>query len=81
VLLSTSSSNIKDFPDSNKNPIWKKVICIGDKPPAMVVVIDESIVKQLHIDEESWLEQIAISGGIFLKLSSKKIPQEASSWV
>jgi hypothetical protein len=77
VLLSTSSSNIKDFPDSNKNPIWKKVICIGDKPPAMVVVIDESIVKQLHIDEESWLEQIAISGGIFLKLSSKKIPQEA----
>lgn len=33
----------------------------------MVVVIDESIVKQLHIDEESWLEHIAISGGIFFE--------------
>lgn len=66
----TSSSNIKGLPDSNNNyPIWKKVIRIGDKPPAMVVVIDESIVKELAIDEQCWLEQIRMRGGIFLRVS------------
>ena len=63
-------SNIKGQPDSNnRKPIWKKVIPVGDKPPAMVVVIDESIVKELAIDEQCWLEQIRMRDGIFLHVS------------
>jgi hypothetical protein len=61
---------LSSSPDSNnKNPIWKKVICVGDEPPAMVAVIDESIVKQLNIDEKCWLEEIPTSEGIFLRIS------------
>lgn len=68
----TSSSNIKGLPDSNNNyQIWKKVIRVGDNPPAMVVVIDESIAKQLHINENTWVEEIATSEGIFLKISRR----------
>ncbi|MFZ0510815.1 MAG: hypothetical protein WAM14_04345 [Candidatus Nitrosopolaris sp.] len=73
----TASSNIKGFPDSN--PICKKVIRVGDQPSAMVVVLHESIVKQLHIDEECWFEEIPTSEGILLKISSKKIESFRSS--
>ncbi len=73
LQLTTSSSNI-GLPDSNnKNPVWKKVICIGDKPPAMVVVIDQSIVRQLHINENTWIQEIPSETGIILKISSKEI--------
>jgi len=54
---------------SSKSPIWKKVISVGDKPPAMLVVLHESIVKELAIDEECWLEQIPMNGGVFLRVS------------
>lgn len=66
-----SSYNINEIPDSNNkpNPIWKKVIFVGDKPPAMVVVIDESIAKELAIDEECWLQQIHVRDGIFMRVS------------
>ena len=40
---------------------------------ATVVVIHESIVHQLHIDENTWFEEIPTSQGIFLKISSKEI--------
>jgi len=63
-MNNSSSDNIK-----NKNPIWKKVICVGDKPPTIVVVIDESIVKRLDIDEKCWFEEIPTIDGVVLKLS------------
>jgi hypothetical protein len=66
----SSFSNIKSLPDSN--PILKKIIRIGDQPPTMVVVLHESIVEQLDIDEQCWFEQIPTSEGIF-KISSMKI--------
>ena len=60
----------KGHPDSNnKNPIRKKVICLGDMPSAMLVVLHDSIVKKLAIDEECWLEQMPLNGGIFLRVS------------
>ena len=55
----------------NKNPICKKVFLIGDNPPMMVVVLHESIAQQLRIDENTWLEEIATSEGIFLKISRR----------
>ncbi|MGC2682225.1 MAG: hypothetical protein WA323_10180 [Candidatus Nitrosopolaris sp.] len=68
----TSFSNIKSLPDSDtKNPIWKKVIRFGDQPPVMVAVIHESIVQDLHINENTWFEEIPTSQGIFLKISPK----------
>ena len=72
--IKNSSSNIKNLTDSNtRNPIWKKVIRFGDQPPVMVAVIHESIVQDLHINENTWFEEIPTSEGIFLKISSKEI--------
>lgn len=70
-MNNASSSNIK-------KPIWKKAIRVG---PLVLVPIHESIVKELHIDEtSSWLEEIATSDGILLKVSrcsdSSALPQE-----
>jgi hypothetical protein len=69
--MTTSSSNIKGLPDSNnKNPLWKEPIRVAN---ATVVIIDESIVQKLQIDEQhTFLEKIPTSEGI-LKISSKKI--------
>jgi hypothetical protein len=58
---------------NNKNPIRKKVISVGDKPPAMLVMLHESIVKELAIDDNTWLEEILTNDGILLKVSSKRI--------
>jgi hypothetical protein len=69
--MTISSSNIKNLTDSDtKNPIWKKVIRIGDEqPPTMVVVLHKTIVEQLDIDEQCWFEQIPTGGGeILLKI-------------
>jgi hypothetical protein len=63
------SEVLKDLDIRNKTPIWKKVIQVGDKSPAMVVAIDESIVKAMAIDEKCWLEQIRMRDGIFLRVS------------
>jgi hypothetical protein len=52
-----------------KGPICKKVFLIGDNPPVMVAVLHEDIAKQLHIDENTWFEEIATSDGILLKIS------------
>jgi hypothetical protein len=65
--MTTSYSDIKSFPHSNA--IWKKVVCVGGKSPAMVVVLQESIVNELAIDRESWLEQIPMRDGVFLRVS------------
>jgi hypothetical protein len=70
--MNTTSPNIKRLLDSNGNSIYHHAIRIG--PNAMVVMLDESIVKKLCIDEQdTWFEQIPTSRGIFLAISSKKI--------
>jgi hypothetical protein len=72
-LDTSPASNINGLANSNnKNPIWKKPHRIS--PNMMVVAIPESIVQQLHIDEQqTWFEEIPTSEGIFLKISSKEI--------
>ncbi|MGB6533809.1 MAG: hypothetical protein WBF33_37480 [Candidatus Nitrosopolaris sp.] len=71
-MNTSSSSNINRLSDShNKNPIRKKPIRVGDM---MFLAIPDSIVEKLHIDEDSWFEQIPTIEGIFLKISSKEIP-------
>jgi hypothetical protein len=70
VTIATSSSAINGFSDStNKNPIWKKPILVGD---TMFLAIAKSIVEQLQIDEHCWLEQIPTNGGIYMKILSKE---------
>jgi hypothetical protein len=60
-----TSSNI-----NNRTPIRKKIIPVGGgDDTAMVVLIDESIVKQLLIDENCWMEQIPTNEGVLLKVS------------
>jgi hypothetical protein len=71
VTLSASSSNIKGYPNSDKNPIWKKPIRISDN--ITVIAIPESIVQKLEIDEDTWFELTATIGEIILKISSKKV--------
>lgn len=72
--MTISSSNIKNLADSNnKNPILKKVIRFGGQPPVMVAVIHESIIQDLHINENTWFEEIPTETGIILKISSKEI--------
>lgn len=69
------SSRMGGFPNSNSETrIWKKVISIGGQPPALVVVVHESIVEQLGIDEDSWVEEIPMTDGIYQKLS-EEIPR------
>jgi hypothetical protein len=72
LQLTTSSSNI-GLPDSNnKKPICKKPIRISHD--MMVVAIPESIVQQLHIDEQrTWFQEIVTSEVIILKILSKEI--------
>ncbi|MFZ0510893.1 MAG: hypothetical protein WAM14_04735 [Candidatus Nitrosopolaris sp.] len=71
--MNTSPSyNIKCIADSNnENSIYHPAIRVGAN--AMVVIIDESIVQKLHINEECWFEQIPTSDGIILRISSKKV--------
>ncbi len=44
----------------------KKAHCIADKT---FVVIDESLVKRLSINDETWFEQEVTEEGILLRLS------------
>jgi len=62
----TISSDIKGLPHSN--PICKKVVCVGGKSPAIVVVLQECIVKELALGQEYWLEQIPVRDGVLLRL-------------
>lgn len=45
----------------------KKAQCIADK---IFLVIDESLVKHLSIDDDTWFEQEAIEEGILFAYSS-----------
>jgi hypothetical protein len=46
----------------------KKAHCIADK---IFVVIDESLMKCLSIDDETWFEQEVIAEGILLRICNK----------
>ena len=46
----------------------KKAHCIADKT---LVVIDESLVKSLSINDETWFEQEVTEEGILLRISDK----------
>jgi hypothetical protein len=52
---------------SANNPI-KKAYCIADKT---IVVIDESLVKRLSINDDTWFEQESIEEGILLRISNQ----------
>jgi hypothetical protein len=66
VTLITSSFDIKHFPDTNnKNPIRKKPVRAGD---VMFLGIPDSIVEELHIDEQRTFEVIPTREGIFLRI-------------
>ena len=45
--------------------IRKKIHRISDKS---IIVIDESLIRELSIDEDSWCEQESVSDGILLKI-------------
>ena len=73
--MTTSSS------DNIKSPILKKPIRVSDtmvvvpihESPILKKPIDESLVKKLPINEETWFEEIPTSEGIFLRIASRKI--------
>jgi hypothetical protein len=67
----SSSSSYKGLADSRKkNPIRKKPILIGD---TIFVALPDSIVEELHIDEQQTFEVIPTSRGIYLQISSTQI--------
>ncbi len=72
--MTVASSGIKGLTDTNNvDSIWKKPIRISDN--MTVVAIPESVVQQLHIDEQrTWFQVIVTSEGeIILKIFSKEI--------
>jgi|GEM_PF-7057749 len=56
--------------DNIKNLILKRLIRISDT--MAVLPFPDSIIKELHIDEDTWFEVIPTNEGILLKISSKK---------
>jgi hypothetical protein len=57
-----------DFTTTYKNPL-KKAHCISNR---VFVVIDETLVKRLQIDESNtWFEQEPTENGILLKIHKK----------
>jgi hypothetical protein len=61
--------NLNDFKGySTANNPKKKAYRIADKT---IVVIDESLVKSLSINDETWFEQEVTEEGILLRLSHK----------
>jgi len=49
----------------------KKPFRICDKT---IVVIHQNLVESLHIDEETWIEEVQTENGIFLKI--RNVPAE-----
>jgi hypothetical protein len=62
--------NFNDFKGYSTTLIpKKKAHCIADKT---FVVIDESLVQRLSINDETWFEQEATEDGILLKVWKKR---------
>ena len=60
-----SSTTLTQHKDFSVVKIKKKIHRISDKS---LIIIDEDLVKQLSIDEDSWCEQEPASDGILLKI-------------
>ena len=60
-----SSTALTQHKDFSPVKIRKKIHRISDKS---IVVIDESLIRDLSIDEDSWCEQESVSDGILLKI-------------
>jgi len=58
-------STLDQHKDFSVVKIKKKIHRISDKS---LIVIDEGLVKQLSIDEDSWCAQEQVSDGILLKI-------------
>jgi hypothetical protein len=62
---------------ASKNRILKQPYKIAGKS---IIVLDEFLIKKLGIDEDVWFEQIAMEGGILLKIidlnAQKSYPQK-----
>ncbi|MGN6631047.1 MAG: hypothetical protein ACTHKP_02250 [Nitrososphaeraceae archaeon] len=58
-------STLSQHKDFSAVQIKKKIHRISDKS---LVVIDENLVRQLSIDEDSWCAQEQVSDGILLKI-------------
>jgi hypothetical protein len=64
-MINNAFQDFKDYYTTNPK---KKAHCIADKT---FVVIDESLVKHLSINDETWFEQEVTEEGILLRLSHK----------
>jgi len=58
-------STLSQHKDISAVNIKKKIHRISDKS---LIVIDENLVKQLSIDEDSWCAQEQVSDGILLRI-------------
>lgn len=61
----SNGNKLTQHKDFSPVKIKKKIHRISDKS---IIVIDEGLVKQLLIDEDSWCEQELLSDGILLKI-------------
>jgi hypothetical protein len=65
--MSSTTSNLKDFADSNGKRILKKLYHVSGK---IIIVIDPSLVEKLGIDvENTWFQEEQVDDGILLKPS------------
>ena len=67
-MIDNTSNDFKGY--SATANAKKKAYCIGDK---IIVVIDESLVKRLSINDDTWFEQEATEEGILLKICRKDV--------
>ena len=66
-MIDYNFSENKGYSTANNNP-RKKAYRIADKT---FVVIDESLVKRLTINDETWFEQEVTEEGILLRIYNK----------
>ena len=67
-MTDTTSKFIDDKTGQKINHKFKRPYRIADK---IIIVLDESLIKKLEIDEEHvWFEQIATENGILLKITN-----------
>ena len=65
-MINNTFNDFKGYSTAN-NP-KKKAYCIADKT---IVVIDESLVNRLSINDNTWFEQEVTEEGILLRISNQ----------
>jgi hypothetical protein len=71
-------STLSQHKDFSAVKIKKKIHRISDKS---LIIIDEDLVKQLFITEDTWCEQEVVRDGILLKIYSEQSEQQPKSRV